>query len=135
MSESVLTQVSSESTPENIPSELLHRDSEPDTPPSSEQSVDSDLINLPPEIFQRASDSDNGDPPPQDAYCFRYLAIVDGKTYLTKRQALRRAEHLHNAFKEDDVQCHDIKHLRKKLIIVFHDYADTKHRATIHFIE
>ena len=133
MSDSDLTQVTSNSSDYDIPPELLHRDSEPST---DDNSVDSDLINIPPEVFQRASDSDRSDIHTKDElYCFRFLDKVNGKTYLHERQASRRISHLQTAFKNDEVPCQDIQHLRKKFVLVWTDFADDNHRALIYYIE
>ena len=111
---------------------VLRRDSEPDTP--SPTTSDDEFANIPPELFERASDSDRSEPPVPEDYCWRFLDKVNGKTYETQRQAFRRIEHLHKAFNNDGVTCEDIKHVRKTYIIVYTDFAGFKHRATIYYI-
>ena len=133
MSESNITSVTSQSSSYSIPSALLHRDSEPDT--ASSHSSDGEFYNIPPEVFERASDSDRTEPLIQEDYCWRFLDKVNGKTYETQRQALRRIQHLHQAFHNDNVTCEAIKHIRKKFIIVYTDYAANKHRAIVYYIE
>ena len=93
----------------------MQHDSEPDT----DKIVDSDLIDIPSEVFQRASDLDRSDINTEDElYCFRFIDKVNSKTYLTERQASWRIAHLQTAFKNDEVPCKDIQHLWKKFLLV-----------------
>ena len=134
MSESEITYVTSDSDNLSIPSELLRRDSEPDSEPPSDSNSD-DIIDIPPEALRRASDSEQTEYSIGEDYCWRFLKKVNGKTYLTERKAKRRAEHLQQAFKRDDVTCENIKQLRKKFVIVYQDYAGRKGRATLYYID